>query len=61
VGDGVRIKFLHDLWCGEMVLNEVFLDFFGIAHVNDASIEDNMEILGDSTQWNVSFAREVHD
>jgi len=44
-----------------MVLNEVFLDFFGIAHVNDASIEDNMEILGDSTQWNVSFAREVHD
>jgi len=30
VGDGVRIKFWHDLWCGDMVLNEVFLDFFGL-------------------------------
>jgi hypothetical protein len=29
--------------------------------VKDASVVDNMEILGGSTQWNVSFVREAHD
>jgi hypothetical protein len=34
---------------------------FGIAHVKDASIANNLEFLGDSNQWNVSFIREAHD
>jgi hypothetical protein len=29
--------------------------------VKDASVADNMEVFGDSTQWNVSFVREAHD
>jgi hypothetical protein len=29
--------------------------------VKDASIADNMEILGGYTWWNVSFVREAHD
>jgi len=36
-------------------------DLFGITCVKDASVADNMEILGSSTQWNVTFVREVHD
>jgi hypothetical protein len=44
-----------------VVLKEVFLDLFGISRVKDASVADNMEVLGGSTQWNVSFVREVHD
>jgi hypothetical protein len=39
----------------------VFPDLFGIARVKDASVADNMEILGGSIQWNVSFVREAHD
>jgi hypothetical protein len=42
-------------------LKEVFPDLFGIARVKDASVADNMEILGGSIQWNVSFVREAHD
>jgi len=61
VGDGERIRFWHDLWCGDSVLKEVFPDLFGIARVKDASVADNMEVLGGSTQWNVSFVREAHD
>jgi len=61
VGDGVRTKIWHDLWCGDTILNEAFPVLFGIAWVQDASIEDNMEILGGSIQWNVSFVREAHD
>jgi len=33
VGDGVRTKFWHDLWCGDMILKEAFPVLFGIARV----------------------------
>jgi hypothetical protein len=46
VEDGVRTKFWHNLWCGDVVLKEVFPDLFGIAPVKDASVADNMEVLG---------------
>jgi hypothetical protein len=29
--------------------------------VKDASIADNLELLGGSNQWSVSFSREAHD
>jgi hypothetical protein len=29
--------------------------------VKDASVVDNTEVLGNSTQWNVSFVKEAHD
>jgi hypothetical protein len=29
--------------------------------MNDASVVDNLEFLGGSNQWNVSFTRESHD
>jgi len=29
--------------------------------MKDASVADNMEVLGGSIQWNVSFVREAHD
>jgi len=61
VGDGSRTRFWHDLWCGDTVMKEVFPDLLGIAWVKDASVADNMEILGRSIQWNVNFVREAHD
>jgi hypothetical protein len=38
-----------------------FLDLFGIAHLKDAVVAVNLELLGDSFQWNVSFIKEAHD
>lgn len=61
MGNGVRTKFWHNLWCRNIVLKEAFPVLFGIDHAKDASIVDNLEFLGGSTQWNVSFAREAHD
>jgi hypothetical protein len=43
------------------VLKEAFPVLFGIAWEKDASVADNMEILGGSIQWDVSFVREAHD
>jgi hypothetical protein len=61
VWDGARTKFWHDLWCEDTVLNEVFPVLFGIARAKDASVADNLELLGGSNQWSVSYSREAHD
>jgi hypothetical protein len=61
VGDGVRTKFWHNLQCGNTALKEVFPGLFGIPRVTNALGSDNMEVLGDFTQWNVNFVREAHD
>jgi hypothetical protein len=44
-----------------MVLKVAFLVLFGIACVKDALVEANLEFLGGSKLWNVSFSREAHD
>jgi hypothetical protein len=48
VGDGTRIRFWHDLWCGDMVLKYAFPILFGSARSKDASIVVNVELLGGS-------------
>lgn len=42
-------KFWHYLWCENTVLKDMFLVLFGITRAKDATIADNMEILGGST------------
>jgi hypothetical protein len=49
------------MWCGDTVLKEAFPVLFEIARVKDASVVDNLELLGGSNQWSVSFSREAHD
>ena len=38
-----------------------FSILLGLACAKDASIVANLELMGDSNQWNVSFARAVQD
>jgi hypothetical protein len=48
--------------CGvETTLKVAFLALFGIARLKDTVVADNLELLDDSFQWNVSFIREAHD
>jgi hypothetical protein len=60
-GDGFKIKFWDDVWCGEASLKEAFPDIYNIASAKDASIAENMDFMGGTIQWNVSFFRLVHD
>jgi hypothetical protein len=53
VGDDSKISFWHDLWRGDTTLKEAFPALFGIACLKDAVVANNLELLGDSLQWNV--------
>jgi len=48
VGDGTRISFWYDMWCGDMTLKVAFPALFGIASAKDAFITNNLYYLGGS-------------
>jgi hypothetical protein len=61
LGDGSRIRFWEDVWCGELALKEAFPILDNLAHVKDVSVAVNLDFSSDSGQWNVSFIRSTHD
>jgi hypothetical protein len=60
-GDGSRISFWEELWCGISTLKEAFLGLYNIASNKEASIVDNIDLSSGSRQWNVSFLRSLND
>jgi hypothetical protein len=60
-GEGSKIRFWEDVWCGDRTLKEEFPGLYSIASVKDASIADNMEYSSESIQWNIQFSRLIHD
>jgi hypothetical protein len=61
VGNGSRVSFWHDVWCGERPLKNVFPALFTIACAKEAMVEENMGIVNGYIHWNVLFLRPVHD
>jgi len=57
LGDGSKIKFCEDAWCGEMALKEAFSELYSIACVKEASVAVHLDPSSGSFQWNVSFIR----
>jgi hypothetical protein len=60
-GEGSKICFWDDVWCGDRVLKETFSGLFNIARFKEASIADNMERSSNSIEWNIQFTRLIHD
>jgi len=61
LGNGSRIRFWDDVWCGEMSLKEAFPVLYDIACVKDALVADHLVVVSGSYQWDVRFFRAVHD
>jgi hypothetical protein len=61
IGNGSRVLFWKDVWCGERPLMNAFPALFAIACEKDAWVEENKAIVNGVTQWNVLFIRPVHD
>jgi hypothetical protein len=60
-GEGSKIHFWEDVWCGDRTLKEEFPGLYSIASFKDASIADSMEYSSESIQWNIQFSRLIHD
>ena len=61
VGDGSKIKFWHNTSCKDQALEEAIIDLYSIACANDAFVQENLELSGESYKWNVSFIRAAQD
>jgi hypothetical protein len=49
------------MWYGDVALKVAFPILYDLACVKDASIAANLEIMGGTNQWNMSFAKVSHD
>ena len=61
VGDGSKVLFWHDVWCGELPLKVLFPELFIIACGKDAWVEENMQFQNGNVHWNVLLFRHVHN
>ena len=59
VGDGTRVKFCHDLWCGDCPLKEAFLELYRIFCDKESSIAEIMHFPNGILHWDVQFSRSV--
>uniref|UniRef100_A0A2N9G3B1 Reverse transcriptase zinc-binding domain-containing protein n=1 Tax=Fagus sylvatica TaxID=28930 RepID=A0A2N9G3B1_FAGSY len=60
-GNGVSIRFWHDVWCGEAALKESFPDLFRLARNKEALVAQYMQVHNASTHWKLDFIRPVQD
>jgi hypothetical protein len=61
VGDGSKVLFWHDVWCGEQPLKNIFPELFTIACRKDVWVAETMQIHNGSIHWHVLFTRPVQD
>ena len=61
LGDGHRIRFWEDTWCGDAPLSENFPSLYSIANSKGAKVVDVWEFGGGLGAWNLRFLRSFND
>ncbi|XP_041001677.1 uncharacterized protein LOC121247381 [Juglans microcarpa x Juglans regia] len=60
-GDGSRVPFWVDIWCGNFCLRDTFPIIFALARVKEASIVELLVFSNGTPQWNIDFITAAHD
>uniref|UniRef100_A0A2N9HXJ9 Reverse transcriptase domain-containing protein n=1 Tax=Fagus sylvatica TaxID=28930 RepID=A0A2N9HXJ9_FAGSY len=61
VGDGSRIRFWHDIWCGDSPLRHQFPILFQLARAPESRVSDIYHFQGSTISWDIEFTRSVQD
>ncbi|RVW74735.1 putative ribonuclease H protein [Vitis vinifera] len=61
VGNGRRVKFWNDNWCGNFSLSNLFPSLYAFASFKEAWLESYGIIRRDEGVWNPSFSRSYND
>jgi hypothetical protein len=61
VGDGQRVRFWQDWWCGDMALKDAFPELFVISRDTEVSVADLMSFPNGLLHWDFHFVRNVKD
>ena len=61
VGDGSRVCFWQDVWCGVSSLKEAFPGLFFISENRDSFVAELMSFRHGSLHWELKFSRNIQD
>ena len=61
VGDGKRVRFWEDAWCGHYPLCTTFPALYSIANSKGAKVTKVWVSLGERGGWNPRFGRGFND
>jgi hypothetical protein len=61
VGDGSRIRFWHDIWCGALPLRQQFPTLFLLSRDPEAKVADVSLFQGSHQVWDIEFIRSFQD
>ena len=61
IGDGSRVKFWRDRWCGETPLAASYPELYRFCRDKEASAAELMKFTNGVLHWDVSFFRAVHN
>ena len=61
VGNGSRVLFWQNVWCGDSSLKSQFPNLFRIAHFKEATMDRMFSRNGEHIQWDLSFVRRPND
>ena len=61
IGDGSKVQFWLDCWCGTSSLTDRYSELFRICCSKEASVADLMRYTNGVLHWEIQFCREVHN
>ena len=61
IGDGSRVKFWYDRWCGETPLAVSYPELFRICQDKEVSVAELKKFHNGVLHWDISFLRDVNN